>query len=86
MYCVDKILLHSDVEVCCVNPGVVDTELFRNHLPEGEPGLRRFCMNCCGTYLHFGSRINVLLSQDFGSHSINVQIFFRKSHDKQNKL
>ncbi|XP_078329026.1 WW domain-containing oxidoreductase-like [Crassostrea virginica] len=49
MYCVDKILLHSDVEVCCVNPGVVDTELFRNHLPEGEPGIRRFCMNCCGT-------------------------------------
>lgn len=48
MYCVDKILLHSDVEVCCVNPGVVDTDLYRNHLPEGEPGVRQFCMNCCG--------------------------------------
>lgn len=48
MYCVDKILLQSDVEVCCVNPGVVDTDLYRNDLPEGEPGVRRFCMNCCG--------------------------------------
>lgn len=48
MYCVDKILIQSDVEVCCVNPGVVDTDLYRNDLPEGEPGVRRFCMNCCG--------------------------------------
>lgn len=52
MYCVDKILLHSDVEVCCVNPGVVDTDLYRNHLPEGEPGVRQFCMNCCGMKIY----------------------------------
>lgn len=52
MYCVDKILLHSDVEVCCVNPGVVDTDLYRNHLPEGEPGVRQFCMNCCGMNIY----------------------------------
>lgn len=52
MYCVDKILLLSDVEVCCVNPGVVDTDLYRNHLPEGEPGVRQFCMNCCGMNIY----------------------------------
>ncbi|XP_062586395.1 WW domain-containing oxidoreductase-like [Saccostrea cucullata] len=48
MYYVDKILLDSDVEVCCVNPGTVDTELFRNALPEGQPGVRKFCMDCFG--------------------------------------
>lgn len=48
MYCVDKILLKSDVEVCCVNPGVVNTDLFRNNLPEGQPGCGHFCMDCFG--------------------------------------
>ncbi|KAK3098092.1 hypothetical protein FSP39_016031 [Pinctada imbricata] len=48
MYTIDKMLLDTDIEIACVNPGITDTKLYREHLPEGREGFKRTCYNCMG--------------------------------------
>ena len=48
MYTIDKMLVRTSVEIACVHPGITDTNLYRNHLPEGNEGCKR------GVYSAFG--------------------------------
>ena len=57
MYTIDKMLVRTSVEIACVHPGITDTNLYRNHLPEGHEGCKR------GVYSAFG-KINIIYSNN----------------------